>query len=66
MPKEFIMVRPGKKSNTLEELSKIAAMPEYEGNQSAVVRDAIHEKYVKRIICVQHADGTREVDPEAK
>lgn len=46
MKKNFIMVRPGKKGNVLQELSDLAALPKYGGNESAVVRDAVHDKWL--------------------
>lgn len=35
-------------------------------SQAEIVRDAVTARYAKRIIAVQHADGTCEVDPDAK
>ena len=69
MARDFIMVRPTKRGNVMQELADLANLPEFHGNQSAVVREIIHEKWLsenKRVIMVQHHDGRIEVDPSAK
>lgn len=35
-------------------------------SQAEIVRDAVTDKFAKRIICVQHSGGRVEVDPSAK
>ena len=35
-------------------------------SQAEIVRDAVTDKFAKRIICVQHDGGRVEVDPSAK
>jgi len=47
------------------EVQLIELAKETDRSKSAVIRNLIKKEH-KRIICVQHADGSREVDPDAK
>jgi len=53
-------IDPETESN-LETLAK-----EDDRSKSAVIRHLVNTEFKKRIICVQHDGGRREVDPEAK
>lgn len=35
-------------------------------SQAEIVRDAVADKFAKRVIMVQHSDGRVDVDPSAK
>lgn len=47
------------------ETKLIELATEADQSKSAVIRTLIRSEH-KRVICVQHADGTREIDPDAK